>query len=95
MKFVTFLIKQEKCERASKSILKTYLQNRKKHNFAPTSFDSRAFLVRLSLVRNTKLNVRLSISKILCHIECPTEFTGFQARKMDVDFQFGLPRGKV
>ena len=27
---------------------------------------------------------------ILCHTECPTESIGFQARKMDVDFQFGL-----
>ena len=33
--------------------------------------------------------------EILCHTECPTESIGFQARKMDGDFQFGLPRGKV
>ena len=33
--------------------------------------------------------------EILCHTECPTESIGFQARKMDADFQFGLPRGKV
>ena len=27
--------------------------------------------------------------------ECTIESIGFQARKMDADFQFGLPRGKV
>ena len=63
MNFITFFGKAREIRESFKKYSQNIFAESKKHNFAPTSFDSHAFLVRPSLVRNIKLNVRLSISK--------------------------------
>ena len=51
MKFITFFGKAREIRESFKKYSQNIFAESKKHNFAPTSFDSRAFLVRPSLVR--------------------------------------------